>query len=79
MVDHCPDEKPMEHFLEFSEKRNLDLKLMLHIGMDRPSVNHKFGDLLKSSPHIRLGTTILSTGLVLYTLFITHSKQGQLH
>ena len=63
MVDHCPAEKLLEHFLEFTEKINLDLKLILHIGMDGPSVNLKFEDLLKSSPHIKsLGTTILSIG-----------------
>ena len=62
MVDHCPAEKLLEHFLEFTGKINLDLKLMFHIGMDRPSVNLKFEDILKSSPHIKsLGTTILST------------------
>ena len=63
MVDHCLAGKLLEHFLEFTEKINLDLKLMLHIGMDGPSVNLKFEDLLKSSPHIKsLGTTILSIG-----------------
>ena len=61
MVDHCPAEKILEHFLEFTGKINLDLKLMLHIGMGEPSVNLKFEDLLKSLPHIKsLGTTILS-------------------
>ena len=63
MFDHFPAEKLLEHFLEFTEKMNLGLKLMLHIGMDGPSVNLKFEDLLKSSPHIKsLGTTILSIG-----------------
>ena len=63
MVDHCPAKKLLEHFLEFTEKINLDLKQMLHIGMDGPNVNLKFEDLLKSSPHIKsLGTAILSIG-----------------
>ena len=63
MVDHCPAEKLLEHFLEFTEKINLNLKLMLHIGVDGRSVNLKFEDLLKSSPHIKsLGTAILSIG-----------------
>ena len=75
MIDHCSAEKLFEHFLEFTEKRNLDLKLMLHIGMDGPSVNLKLGDLLKSSPHISLGTTISSMELALYTLFVTHCEQ----
>ena len=60
MVDYLPAKKLLKHFLEFSEKRNLDLKLMLHIGMDGPSVNLMFGNLLKYSSHISLGTTILS-------------------
>ena len=61
MVDYLPAKKLLKHFLEFSEKRNLDLKLMLHIGMDGPSVNlGKFGNLLKSSSHISLGATILA-------------------
>ena len=75
MIDHCSAEKLLEHFLEFTEKRNLDLKLMLHIGMGGPSVNLKLGDLLKSSPHISLGTTISSMGLAFYTLFVTHCEQ----
>ena len=63
MVDHCPAEKLLEHFLEFTEKINHDLKLMFHIGMDGPSINLKFEDLLKPSPHMKsLGTTILSIG-----------------
>ena len=45
MVDHCPAEKLLEHCLEFTEKINLDLKLMFHIGMDGPSINLKFEDL----------------------------------
>ena len=53
MLDHRPAEKLLEHFLEFTEKINL--KLMLPIGMDGPSVNLKFEDLLKSSPHIKSG------------------------
>ena len=63
VVDNCPAERLLEHFLEFTEKIILDLKLILHIGMDGPSVNLKFEDLLKSSPHMKsLGTTILSIG-----------------
>ena len=44
-VDHCPAEKLVEHF-EFIKKANLDLKYILHIGMDGPSVNLKFEKLL---------------------------------
>ena len=77
MVDHCPAEKLLEHFLEFTEKINLDLKLILHIGMDGPSVNLKFEDLLKSSRHIKVwAQPFFPLGLVVYTLFITHSEQG---
>ena len=72
MVDHCPAKKLLEHFLEFTEKINLNLKLMLHIGMDGRSVNLKFEDLLKSSPHLKsLGITILSIGT--YPLHIVHN------
>ena len=72
MVDHCPAEKILEHFLEFTGKINLDLKLMLHIGMGEPSVNLKFEDLLKSLPHIKsLGTTILS--IRTWPLHIVHN------
>ena len=42
---HCPAEKLLEHCLQFTEKINLDLKLMFHIGMNGPSVNLKFEDL----------------------------------
>ena len=72
ILDHCPAEKLLEHFLEFTEKINLDLKLMLHIGMDGPSVNLKFEDLLKSSPNIKsMDTTILSIGT--YPRHIVHN------
>ena len=46
MVYHCPAEKLVEHFIEFIKKANLDLKYILHIGMDGPSVNLKFEKLL---------------------------------
>ena len=77
MVDHCPAKKLLEHFLEFTEKINLNLKLMLHIGMDGRSVNLKFEDLLRSSPHLKsLGILFFPLGLILCTLFIMHSEQG---
>ena len=63
MVDHCPAEKMLEHFLEFVKKVNLDLRLMLRLGMDGPNVNLKFDDLLVSSKDFQnLNTSILSVG-----------------
>ena len=75
MVDHCLSEKLLEHFLEFTEKINIDLKLMLHIGID----HHWFEHLLKPLPHIKIWPQpFFSLGLALYTLFVTHSQQGQM-
>ena len=45
MVDHYPAEKLLEHFLEFVEKVELDLCLMLHLSMNGPNVNLKFENL----------------------------------
>lgn len=72
MVDHCPAEKLLEHFLEFIKKTDLDLRLMLHTGMDGPNVNLKFEELLKSSEAFeQLNTSILSIGTC--PLHITHN------
>ena len=64
MVEHWPSEKPLEHFLEFVNKVSLDMKVMIHIGMNGPRVNLKFEGFLKSSPQMKsLDTTILQFGL----------------
>ena len=63
MVDHCPAQKLLEHFLEFVNKVKLQLQFMLHIGMDGPNVNLKFEELLKDSSELEnLKTTLLSIG-----------------
>ena len=38
LVDHCPTDKPVEHFFTFIEKIDLDIKFTLHLGMDIPNV-----------------------------------------
>ncbi|XP_065677645.1 uncharacterized protein LOC136092905 [Hydra vulgaris] len=53
MVDHCTAEKLLEHFLELVEKVKLNIKFMLHIGIDGPNVNVKFERLLKSSEKMK--------------------------
>ena len=73
MVDHCPSEKLMEHFFEFINKANLDVSLMLHVGMGGPNVNLKFEDLIKSSEQfIAAGKVILSIGTC--PLHIVHNS-----
>lgn len=72
MVDHCPAEKLLEHFLKFIEKSNLDLRFLLHTGMDGPNVNLKFEKLLKSSDIFnKLNKSILDIGTC--PLHITHN------
>ena len=48
-VDHCPADKLVEHLFTFIEKIGLDIKFMLHLGMDGPNVNLKFQTLLLQS------------------------------
>ena len=58
--------------LEFVNSVRLELKLMLHNGMNGPSVNLKFEDLLKSSPQVKsVDTTILSIGT--FPLNVVHN------
>ena len=45
-VDPCPAGKLVDHFFEFVNKLGLNLKFLLHIGMDGPNVNLKFEKLL---------------------------------
>ena len=72
MVDICPSKKLLEYFLEFVNSVRLELKLMLQNGMNGPSVNLKFEDLLKSSPQMKcLDTTILSIGT--FPLHVVHN------
>lgn len=58
-VDHCPSEKLVEHFYEFIKKVGLDIKYMLHLGMDGPNVNKKFQRLLLENIE---NTTFLDIG-----------------
>ena len=68
MVDHCPAEKLVEHYLEFIKKANLDLKYILHIGLDGPSVNLKFEKLLIE----QLNKLILGIGTCPLHIVIIH-------
>ena len=73
MVDHCPAEKLMEHFLQFVEKVKMNLQFMLHLGMDGPNVNVKFEKLLQSSEIMKnLNTNIISIGTC--PLHIVHNS-----
>ena len=60
MIDHCPVEKVLEHFLEFVDKVKLQLQLMLDLGVDSPNANLGFDEHLNaSSEMINLNTSIL--------------------
>ena len=62
-VDHCPADKLVEDFFTFIEKIGLDIKFMLHLGMDGPNVNVKFQTLLlKSNLLAEAKTTFLNIG-----------------
>ena len=61
-VDHCPADKLVEHFFTFIEKIGLDIKFMLHLGMDGPNVNLKFQTLLLQSNLAEAKTTFLNIG-----------------
>ena len=62
-VDHCPAEKLVEHFFTFIKKSGLDVKFMLHLGMDGPNVNLKFQRLLlQSSLLVEAQTSFLDIG-----------------
>ena len=72
MVDHCPAERLLEHFFGFVRKANLDLRLLLHTGMDGRYVKLKFEKFLRSSESFRhINTTNLSAGTC--ALYITHN------
>ena len=73
MVDHCLAEQLLEHFFKFIRKSNLDLHLMLYIGMNGPNVNLKFEELLRSSEsfkHLNISVFSIST----CPLHITHNR-----
>ena len=48
-VDHSPADKLVEHFFTFIEKIGFDIKFMLHLGKDGPSVSLKFQTLILQS------------------------------
>ena len=63
LVDHCPTDKPVEHFFTFIEKIDLDIKFTLHLGMDIPNVSLKFQTLpLQSNLLAEAKTTFLNIG-----------------
>ena len=39
---HCMHEQLIEHYYEFTKNLKLDSSFLLHLGMDRPSVNNAF-------------------------------------
>ena len=72
-VDHCPAEKLVDHFFEFVNKLGLNLKFLLHIGMDGPNVNLKFEKLLSQSlALVKYDTKFLKTGTC--PLHIVHNS-----
>ena len=63
IVDHCPADKLVEHFFTFIEKNGLDIKFMLHLGMDGPNINVKFQILpLQSNLLAEAKTIFLNIG-----------------
>ena len=41
-VGHCTHEQLIEHYFEFTKNLKLDSSILLHLGMDGPSVNNAF-------------------------------------
>ena len=41
-IGHCMHEQLIEHYYEFTKNLKLDSSFLLHLGMDRPSVNNAF-------------------------------------
>lgn len=57
MVDYRPPEKLLGNFLEFIKNTKLNLKYLLHVGMDGPFGKIKFYKSLKDGDEIK---TIIS-------------------
>ena len=61
-VGHCTHEQLIEHYYEFTKNLKLDSSFLLHLGMDRPSVNNAFQPKLFDELHEKEGTSFLNVG-----------------
>ena len=61
-MGHCLADDLVEHFFEFMRNLDLDVKLLLALGMDGPSVNKSFEKKLKKELDIKHFTTVLDVG-----------------
>ena len=61
-MGHCLADDLVEHFFEFMRNLDLDVKLLLALGMDGPSVNKSFEKKLKKELDNKHFTTVLDVG-----------------
>lgn len=74
-VGHCLAEDLIKHFYEFMSRCGLDVKKLLHIGMDGPSVNKKFERMLLQSLEKNESTTFICIGTC--SLHIANNAFGE--
>lgn len=61
-LGHCNSEDLKDHFFEFARSAHLNVKYLLHIGMDGPNVNLKFQKLLNAELMNMYGKKIIDIG-----------------
>ena len=61
-LGHCKADDLVRHFFEFMGTMNLDVNILLNIGMDGPSVNKKFERNLLQSLEVNEGTRFICIG-----------------
>ena len=71
-VGHCSADKLAEHFFTFMGKIDLDVKFMLHLGIDGPNANLKFQKLLLQS-HLLAEEQTTFSGIIVCPLHVIHS------
>ena len=70
-VEHCSAEDMLEHVLEFITRLGLNTALLIHLGLDGPSVNNSFEEKLIGRLEKDYQTTFLT--LASWTLHIVHN------
>ena len=70
-VEHCSAEDMLEHVLEFITRLDLNTALLIHLGLDGPSVNNSFEEKLIGRLEKDYQTTFLALGSC--TLHIVHN------
>ena len=73
-IGHCSHKDLIQHYHEIENAMELDLTVLLHLGMEGPNVNKKFTSVFISETEEETNSKLLNIGTC-FTHFTLHSKR----